>query len=131
MTETGYERMFFIGALWNLVGGAFIILATRWVFASAGLTPPSPPLYYYAWIALFMTFGAGYYLVYRDLYRNRDIALLGAIGKLAFALVFIWNFIAYQAQVPRFFLIPVAGDLVFVVLFVMFLRFAGAKKGQP
>jgi CDP-diglyceride synthetase len=131
MTETGYKRMFFIGALWNLVGGAFIILATRWVFDSAGLTPPSPPLYYYAWIALFMTFGAGYYLVYRDLYRNRDIALLGAIGKLVFAAVFIWNFIAYRSQVPGFFLIPVAGDLVFVVLFFMFLRFAGAKKGQP
>ena len=56
---------------------------------------------------------------------------MGAIGKLAFALVFIWNFLAYESQVPRFFLIPVAGDLVFVVLFVMFLRFAGAKKGQP
>ena len=131
MTETGYKRMFFIGALWNLVGGAFIVLATPWVFDSAGLTPPSPPLYYYAWIALFMTFGAGYFMVSRNLYGNRDIALLGAIGKLAFALVFIWNFIAYESQVPRFFLIPVAGDLVFVVLFVMFLRFVRGQKGQP
>ena len=131
MTETGYKRMFFIGALWNFVGGAFIILATRWVFDTAGLAPPSPPLYYYAWIALFMTFGIGYYLVSRDLYRNRDIALLGAIGKFVFAMVFIWNFVAYSGQVPRFFLFPVAGDLVFVVLFVMFLRFASGRKGQP
>ena len=131
MTETGYKRMFFIGALWNLVGGAFIVLATPWVFHTAGLAPPSPPLYYYAWIALFMTFGIGYYLVSRDLYRNRDIALSGAIGKLAFAVVFIWNFIAYAGQVPRFFLVPVAGDLVFVVLFVMFLRFARGRTGQP
>jgi CDP-diglyceride synthetase len=130
MTESGYKRMFLIGALWNLVGGAFIILATRWVFDSAGISLPSPPLYYYAWIALFMTYGIGYYLVYRNLYRNRDIVLLGAIGKLVFAIVFIWNFIAYASEVPRFFLIPVAGDLVFVVFFVMFLRFASGKKGQ-
>jgi hypothetical protein len=32
--------------------------------------------------------------------------------------------------VPRFFLIPVAGDILFVVLFVMFLRFSSGKKGQ-
>jgi hypothetical protein len=131
MSETGYKRMFFIGALWNLLGGTVFILATRWIFDSAGLTPPSPPLYYYAWIALFMTFGIGYYLVSRDLYRNRDIALLGAIGKFVFSIVFIWNYIAYPGQVPRFFWVGVVGDLVFVVLFVMFLRFASKQKGQP
>jgi hypothetical protein len=131
MTETGYKRMFFIGALWNLLGGTLFIVVTRWIFDSAGLPPPSPPLYYYAWIALFMTFGIGYYLVSRDMYRNRDIALLGAIGKFAFSVIFIWNFIAYPGQVPRFFLVPVAGDLTFVVLFVMFLRFASKQKGQP
>jgi hypothetical protein len=129
MSETGYKRIFLIGALWNLVGGAFIIFATGWIFSTAGLTPPSPPLYYYAWIALFMTFGIGYYLVYRDLYRNRDIALLGAIGKLAFAVVFLWNFGAYQGQIPRFFLIPVFGDLVFVALFIMYLRWVKQAKG--
>ena len=128
MTESGYRRMFLIGALWNVLGGAFIIAATGWVFRTAGLTPPVPPLYYYAWIALFMTFGLGYYLVYRDMFRNRDIVLLGAIGKGAFAVVFLYNFAVYSGAVPRFFLVPVIGDLVFVVLFVMFLRFARARK---
>ena len=131
MTETGYKRLFFIGALWNLAGGAFIILATPWIFHSAGLTPPSPPLYYYAWIALFMTFGFGYYLVFRDLYRNKDIVLLGAIGKFVFAVIFIWSFAVYPGEVPRFFVIPVIGDLVFAVLFVMFLRFARNREGRP
>jgi len=45
--------------------------------------------------------------------------------------IFIWSFVTYEGQVPRFFIIPVAGDLVFVVLFVMFLRFANARKSQP
>jgi len=130
MTETAYKRIFLIGALWNFAGGAFVILATQWIFDSAGLTVPSPSLYYYAWIALFMTFGIGYYFVSRDLYRNRDIALLGAIGKLAFSAVFIWSYISYPGQAPRFFLIPVIGDLVFVALFVMFLKFVSRQKGQ-
>jgi hypothetical protein len=128
MTEAGYKRMFLIGALWNLAGGAIIVAATNWVFQWAGLQPPSPAVYYYSWIALFLSFGIGYYKAYQDMYRNRDIVLIGAIGKSAFAAVFLYYYIAYPGQVPWFFLIPLVGDLVFVVLFVMFLRFARQRK---
>ena len=124
MGENFYRRMFLVGALWNLVGGLIILLLTPWVFERAGLQVPSPPLYYQAWIALFMTFEIGYYLVTRDLFRNQDIATLGLVRKLAFSLVFIRNFLSFPGQVPRFFWIPVVGDLVFVVLFGMFLSFA-------
>ncbi|MGA2738271.1 MAG: hypothetical protein ABSG65_12590 [Bryobacteraceae bacterium] len=130
MGEATYKRIFFVGALWNLLGGVFILAATGWIFASAGVAEPAPPIYYYGWIALFMTFGLGYYLVYRDMYRNRDIALLGAIGKVVFAAVFLYGFFAYPGQVPLFFLVPVAGDLVFAALFVMFLRFPAGKEAS-
>jgi hypothetical protein len=120
--------MFLVGALWNLVGGVFIIAATKWIFGCQNLTPPHPPLYYYAWIALFMTFGIGYYMVYLDMYANQNIVILGIIGKLAFAAVFLFNMWAFKGQVPTLFLIPVVGDLVFVVLYWMFLRFARSKR---
>jgi len=106
----------------------FIIAATNWVFGRQNLTPPHPPLYYYAWIALFMTFGIGYYMVYLNMYANRNIVILGIIGKLAFAAVFLYNMWAFKGEVPTFFLIPVVGDLVFVVLYWMFLRFAQSKR---
>jgi hypothetical protein len=125
-----YRRMFLVAAGWNLGGGAFIVIATRWIFSSAGLQPPQPPLYYQAWIALFVTFGIGYYWVARDLERHRDIVKLGIIGKLAFAGIFIANLVVFKGQAPRFFLIPVVGDLVFVVLFWMFLRQAGTIREQ-
>jgi hypothetical protein len=128
MTEAGYKRMFLIGALWNLVGGAIIIVATNWIFELARLQVPSPAVYYYSWIALFISFGIGYYKTYRDMYRNRDIVLIGAIGKSAFAAVFLYYYVAYPGQVPWFFFIPLVGDLVFVVFFVMFLRFAQHRK---
>ena len=124
MTEANYKRMFFLGALWNLVGGLFIVAATGWIFQSSGVAVPFPPAYYQTWMAMILTFGLGYYCIYRDMFRNRDIVLMGAIGKTAFAVVFIYNFISYSGQVPVFFLIPIAGDLVFIVFFVMFLRFA-------
>ncbi len=122
MSERWYKGIFLAGALWNLLGGAFIIAATGWIFATAGLAPPRPALYYYAWIALFMTFGIGYAMVCADMYGNKNIVVLGIIGKLAFAAIFIAFLL--QGQAPSLFLIPVAGDLVFVVLYWMFLSFA-------
>jgi hypothetical protein len=127
MSESGYRRLFIIAAWWNLAGGAFIAFATPWIFESAGLPAPSPPLYYQAWIALFLTFGYGYLLVARDLFRNRDIALLGAIGKSGFAAVFLFHMARDPGVAPWFFLIPVIGDLVFVALFIMFLLFLRRK----
>ena len=128
-SEAFYRRMFFVGALWNLLGGVIILLATDWIFATAGLAPPAPALYYQAWVALFMTFGLGYYFVAREPYSNRPIVVLGIIGKLAFAGVFLYHMIASPGQVPRLFLVPVVGDLVFVVLFGMFLNFARKAVG--
>jgi hypothetical protein len=125
MSEATFKRIFFLGAVWNLLGGAFILFATGWIFATAGLPVPSPPAYYHSWIALFLVFGLGYYLVSRDLYRNRDIALLGAIGKLAFAAVFSYNLLVFPGQIPRFFVIPMIGDIVFAILFFVFVANAG------
>lgn len=130
MGDAFYRRMFLVAALWNLLGGAFIVAATKWIFSTAGLRPPQPPLYYQAWIALFLTFGIGYYMVYRDMFGNKNIVILGMIGKLAFAVIFIGNLILFAGQAPRFFLIPVVGDLVFVGLFWMFLRFASRPARQ-
>jgi hypothetical protein len=124
MSEAFYKRQFLIGALWNVVGGLLVAVGTPWIFASAGLEVPQPPVYYAGWMALFITFGIGYYMVYRDMYGNRNIVILGIIGKLGFSAVFVYCMIAYRGQIPSLFLIPVAGDLVFVVFFWMFLRFA-------
>jgi len=129
MKENFYKVMFLIGALWNILGGVLIVILTGWIFAEANLTPPNPPLYYYAWIALFVTFGIGYYMVYRNMYANQNIVILGIIGKLAFSAIFIYNMIAFKGQIPMLFIIPVIGDLIFVVLFWMFLSFA-RKMGR-
>ena len=124
MGENFYKRMFLAGALWNVAGGVLIAVATPWVFSIAGLHPPDPPVFYDAWLALAITFGIGYYMVYRDMFGNKGIVVLGIIGKLAFSAVFIYSMFAFKGQVPLFFLIPVSGDLVFVVLYWMFLNFA-------
>lgn len=129
MSEKFYRRMFLVASLWNLIGGVAIILLTDWIFSGIYLKPPQPPAYYQSWIALFMTFGVGYYMVYRSMYTNKNIVVLGIIGKIAFSVIFIGNRLIYSDQIPSVFLIAVVGDLVFVILFWMFLRFAN-KMGK-
>ncbi len=124
MGEGFFKKMFLVGALWNVAGGAVIVLLTGWIFAGAQLSPPEPGVYYYSWIALFVTFGIGYYLVYRDLYGNKNLVILGIIGKLGFSAIFIAGMLSEPGKIPLFFLIPVIGDLVFVLLFWRFLTFA-------
>lgn len=127
MGERFYRRMFLAGAIWNLAGGVAILALTGWIFGRQGLEAPHPPAYYHAWIALFMTFGLGYLMIWRDMYGNKNLVLLGAIGKIAFAVIFIANMLLYPGQVPGLFWIPIIGDLIFAALYGRFLVFAGRR----
>src|SRR5215469_13794646 len=98
MGDHFFKRMFLLGALWNVLGGAFIVIATPWIFSRAGLRPPEPSLYYDSWIALFVTFGIGYFMVYRNPDANKNIVILGIIGKLAFSVIFIGTMIEFPGQ---------------------------------
>lgn len=129
MTEHFYRRMFLVASVWNVGGGAVIASVGGLIFSMVGLSLPEPPAYFHSWIALFMVFGIGYYMVYRNMYSNKNIVILGIIGKLAFSIIFAYNMVAYRNQVPTFFLAPLIGDLVFVVLFFAFLNFA-RKQGR-
>ena len=121
MAKKFFKWMFLAGALWNLLGGCAIIVLTDWLFSKYGLNPPQAPAFYYSWIALFVTFGIGYVMIFKDMYANKNLVLLGMIGKLAFAIIFIVNMSVSPGAIPPLFLIPVFGDLIFVVLFGMFL----------
>jgi hypothetical protein len=122
MTANFYRRMFLVAAVWNIGGGVVIASFGGLIFSTAGLSLPEPPAYFHSWIALFVVFGIGYYMVYRDPYSNKNIVILGVLGKLGFSIVFAYNMIAYPDKIPLFFLVPLLGDLVFVGLFLAFLN---------
>lgn len=130
MKRRFYRLVFLTGALWNVLGGLYIAAASDQIFARAGMAPPSPPLYFHSWIALFMVFGIGYYLAFRDMQRHRNVVLLGTIGKLAFSSLCFYHLAVHGDQVPMFFLIPAAGDLVFAALFSLFLASSPATRGR-
>jgi cholesterol oxidase len=84
MTEKAYQRIFLVGAFWNLLGAGLFFLFWRRAFDLFQLPPPNYLAFFQAWLALAFVFGIGYYYVSRDLYGNVNIVRLGIYGKTAF-----------------------------------------------
>ncbi len=122
-SDSFYRGMFLVAALWNLLGCAFLLLFPGSVFVSPYIERPVPPLFYQSWLALAFVFGIGYYFVYKDIYANKNIVIMGIIGKIAFAIIFTVNMLI-SPGVPKLFWGAVGGDAVFVILFLMFLAYA-------
>jgi hypothetical protein len=131
MGETFYRRMFLVSALWNLVGGAVLVLFMPQVFALSNVPVPEPRVWYYCWIALFVTFGIGILSVYRDMYANRAFVPIGIIGKVSFSVIYVWYYFARPGEVPAFVLIGVVGDLIFSALYGAFLRSTAGGQRRP
>ena len=123
MTDRFYKRMFLLGAVWNLSGAIVAWFGARVIFGIAHMTMPEPIAIYDAWIALFATYGVGVFFIYRDMYGNRNLVQLGIVGKVSFALIFIYYYAA-GSTIPPFFWIAVVGDLIFSAGFAAFLRHA-------
>lgn len=126
MTERTYQKIFLIGALWNLLGSGLFFLFWRQAFALFQLPPPNYLAFFQAWLALAFVFGIGYYYLYRDLYAHLSIVRLGIYGKTAFAVIFIYH-VAFSGFHPVF-LSGAIIDLIFVVLYVRFLAYARTHK---
>lgn len=122
-SDSFYRRMFFVAALWNILGCAFLFFFPGWVFGLPFMERPTPPLFYQSWLALAFVFGIGYYIVYLDMFANKNIVILGTIGKAVFAITFAINMLVY-GDIPNIFWGAVSGDAVFVIFFLMFLAYA-------
>jgi hypothetical protein len=126
MTDRTYQRIFLVGAWWNWLGAGLLFLFWRRAFALFDLAAPNYPAFFQAWLALAFVFGVGYYYVSRDLYGNLNIVRLGISGKSAFAAIFIYH-VGFSGFHPIF-LSGAFVDLVFVVLYALFLARARGRK---
>jgi hypothetical protein len=126
-SEKFYRGFWIVAGIFNVIGGLGIFIFAEALFGTVDKSPPVPPLYYQAWIAMFATIGIGYWIVALDLYKNRGMVYIGIIGKLAFASLCFYNAIAYPGQIPPFLIGAAVADVTFVLFFWRFLGFQ--KKG--
>ena len=117
--ETYYQKMFFIGAVWNWVGTLTGAIGYKVTFAQFGMALPRYPVFFLLFLGLAFVFGLGYYWVSRDIHLNHGIVKMGIIGKIMVFVLLLWA--GLTREINMAFIVPGAVDLVFSILFIEFL----------
>ena len=119
-----WQKIWMAAALFNFIMGVPIALAPAWTFAVAygpsGVS--ADPMALRLWRdfgLLVILIGVGYYIVSRDITKNRGLVYLGIVAKLFDVVVLTYRFEAGLAN--PIVLIPAAIDGIFVILFILFL----------
>lgn len=115
----GWRLAFLVAALFNFAVGAPMVAAPALLATALGLAAGDPLLLQLlGW--LIVTFGIGYAMVAINPRLHRGIALLGIIGKGGVIALTWW--LAWHGSVARDVALLAGGDLIFVAVFVAFLR---------
>jgi hypothetical protein len=116
-------RLFEVAAAWNVVAGAGAVaqpaLYYRLAYAYDGPIDAVWLQMHVGFWFLIVLFGVGYARVGRDPKHNRGVLVLGVLGKTAFALFWIAQFVAWRAT--TLLALGAVGDLVFAGLFARWL----------
>ena len=116
--------------VWNCVICVLFFFGDDPVRDSLGVPRPDPA-YRAMFLSLAFVFGLGYWRVGQDLMSHRDTVRGGVLGQVSvFAVVAYEVFVA--RRLPELFLVPGVVDLLFAILFGVFLwRTAGRDGGAP
>jgi hypothetical protein len=119
-----WQKMFFIGALWNigigLTGLCFNDLAISMFFGAQAVTDNLIALIFFRFFMLaVIIFGFGYWAVSRDLWANRAVVWMGLMAKLIIFFTFVYYYALQQATL--FSVIACSGDFAFSIFFILFL----------
>lgn len=133
--ERFYRGVFLAAAVYDIVLGIVFTFFHDWAFdlldadvaASDGLVPL---------IGVFLfVIGVAYYLIYRsDLWRNRDLILVGTLYKAAYTSVAFWT--AIFGEVAHWAFVGIFGvaDVIFLLLIgecLVYLYRHLASQGEP
>lgn len=114
-----WRAVFRVKGVSNCVFSATFLFVEDSVRDRLGVPRPDPA-YRAMFLALAFVFGLGYWRVGGDLTRNRDIVRGGVLGQFAVFAV-VGNEVFLARRLPPLFMGPAVVDLIFAVLFVVFL----------
>lgn len=117
----GWRTLFLTAALYDLVLGAVFFFFFAYLFQLLQLPFAASAPYIQITAAYVFVQGVGYWLVYRDLSRNRDLVKLGVVYKAIYILLNVYYIIIGQLP-SAIFAAFALGDVIFLAGFVRFLR---------
>jgi hypothetical protein len=124
-----WAGVFRFKGVWNCVISVAFFFGDDPLRDRLGVARPDPA-YRAMFLALAFTFGLGYWRVGSDLTTDRDVVRGGVLGQTA-----VFTVLAHEVfvarRLPWLFVVPGVVDLVFAVLFVMFLRQTSSVTKRP
>lgn len=121
-----YRAVFLVAALYDLILGTVFLFLYPWVYGVMGIPLPTEPAYLQMAAAFVLVQGMMYVLVYRNLEGNRDLILVGATYKAAYAVISLYHLGAGDLPHPFFAVFGVL-DIGFMVVFAMCLGWLGKR----
>ena len=126
-----WKAFFLFAALFNAAAGLLMVFAPQ-LFGALMQIPAEDIQASTAWIHQFgilvLGFGLAYYWISKDPLANRNLALLGCIGKLA---VCATGWIDYFAgHAPLYFALLVVADALFAFVFYYFYRLSATAENR-
>jgi hypothetical protein len=116
---TTWKYIFQLKAAINWIESLALLFADRWIRELLGQEPLTNPEYLQLFVVLVFVIGIGYWWVSQDISRNHEIVKLGIYAQCSVFVV-----LAYQTLVGNvhpLYLIPGVIDLIFAILFGLFL----------
>ena len=111
--------LFRIASIFNILVGGGLLLAYPWLAPILGIDGP-PTVWFHITVGIVLIFGYAYGCISLNPRRYRPYVLLGAIGKLTFAVVIYAHWL--RGTAPAALAMIVTADVVFAALFVAYLR---------
>lgn len=112
------KNVFLISSIYDFVLGFLFFLFYKPVFNFLNITIPPHPEYLQMSAAFVAVLGIGYFFIYKNIARNRDLWKLGILYKITyFLLIFYYYFILNTANIV--FLYFAFVDVIFVALFLI------------
>jgi hypothetical protein len=114
-----WKYIFQLKAAINWIESVALLFADRWIRELLGEKPLTNPEYLQLFVVLVFIIGIGYWWVSQDISRNREIVKLGIYAQYS-----VFGVLAYQTligNVHPLYLIPGVIDLIFAILFSLFL----------
>lgn len=123
------SRVLFIAAIYNLLWGAWQVLAPQSFFEILGMAPTNYPMIWQGMGMVIGVYGLAYYWASFDYIRHWPIVAVGFLGKILGPLGFVFNYL--QGIAPAAFgYTLLTNDLIWWAPFALMLRDA-QKAGFP
>ncbi len=121
--EPFYKGLFLVAGLYDLILGTIFFFFYVPLYGYFGITLPNHPEYVQAPALFIVILGIMFFYIYKNMYKNVDMVKIGILSKAAYSGLAFYHYLF--TSLPAIFVVFAWFDLAFLILFVMFLRFAG------